>query len=675
MEKVLGLERGSMRRRFPGSQVTTLDSDLVEDVLCKESYYVCEKTDGERYLLILLPKETIGGSVLMSRTKEMRLVPDLEVPNGGMSRGKPGMHNLTMVDGELVWDEEEGRPKFLIFDILILMGQPSNDRVGESGDVRQLSLCDRLRLIRSHVLQPSFSLPKVRETWPMDFGMKEMFDKAQTRDVFAQIKSLGHENDGLVFTPVNAAYGSTIRSGTMNVSSILKWKPDYQNTIDFNLQYVVDYRGTTKFLLCCPTKKGGVEPFAWLTLNDEETRQYLANRDDHHNKVGEYRYEWSRRTEVYDTRPFDGRSGRFDFSDVREIKEGAWVFTGKYRLDTPGNPVAIAVRNQKSIQDRISEDVLLRAIERNEMPNRSGAIKGKVYFTEKKGRDGPTRPMLDFHNWVKGTLYHRAFKESKGKHQPHLELAGGRGGDLFKVLFAGPPSEILLTDLDHEALQTAKEDRWGKNTKLNRAFHLDVQLADLGAETYRLRARDGTRRFTTASCMFAIHYFMEKKSSWENFTTTLCDAIAPDGVFFATFFDARKIRELLLKSEDSNPWSFRPRGASVDALSLTRGNNWKTDAAARESDPYGQELIVFGETIGKHKEYLLDQAWLVRDLTSRGFDLVAKGYFEDMYSGYFVEKQQSRKPMTKPQRIAMKKIKPLSFCNCWVVLRKRSHPV
>jgi len=209
MEKVLRMKPNSLSREFPGAQVTSLDLPLLRDVLCRQDFYVCEKTDGERYLMILMPVglKKFGGSILMSRKCEMRILKGLEMPTEFLKDGKTILaHNMTILDGELVKPKpvqgKQQRLKYLIFDILALNGDVSE--VPATGDVRQLDLCNRLRLIRSHVLQPSYSpmYSQLRKRWPIDMGMKEMYLKQHTRHVLSMIPKLPHHNDGLVFTPV-----------------------------------------------------------------------------------------------------------------------------------------------------------------------------------------------------------------------------------------------------------------------------------------------------------------------------------------------------------------------------------------------------------------------------------------------------------------------------------------
>ena len=249
----------------------------------------------------------------------------------------------------------------------------------------------------------------------------------------------------------------------------LKWKVHRENTVDFKLKYVTDtIQNKTRFLLTC-RKNDFPWPFAWLSLNEEETQHYLQNRSTYDNKVGEYWFDWSRKTEVYSMNGFQ-QGEYWDFSNIIETRQGGWRFSGKFRVDKPCNAEWIAQRVKRSIDDRIDRNALLEALEHGKMPipynSRSSATttttKGKEYFTSQgqKHRDeAVTRPMLDFHNFVKSTLYDTIFSIA-GTNRSLFEMSGGRGGDLWKAR-KHRPREILIADLDGKALETAK-DRWSK---------------------------------------------------------------------------------------------------------------------------------------------------------------------------------------------------------------------
>ena len=78
---------------------------------------------------------------------------------------------------------------------------------------------------------------------------------------------------------------------------------------------------------------------------------------------------------------------------------------------------------------------------------RSGNSKKKYYTGSASRQDTTLRPMLDFHNHVKRTLYRKFIR----KNSTVLELAGGRGGDLWKLRDCGVSEvRILSLALSHD---------------------------------------------------------------------------------------------------------------------------------------------------------------------------------------------------------------------------------
>lgn len=67
-------------------------------------------------------------------------------------------------------------------------------------------------------------------TFPFKLKMKQMWKPYGLRELFERvIPSQGHENDGLIFTPVRDGYVA----GTCH--RLLKWKPSEMNSIDFQI--------------------------------------------------------------------------------------------------------------------------------------------------------------------------------------------------------------------------------------------------------------------------------------------------------------------------------------------------------------------------------------------------------------------------------------------------------
>ena len=93
--------------------------------------------------------------------------------------------------------------------------------------VSELSLLNRLHLIRTSVISPIHSLDV---KLPFEIRMKPMYNIEQTVFVWNDVvKELSHESDGLIFTPIEDPYqaGSCFR--------LLKWKPISLNSVDFKI--------------------------------------------------------------------------------------------------------------------------------------------------------------------------------------------------------------------------------------------------------------------------------------------------------------------------------------------------------------------------------------------------------------------------------------------------------
>lgn len=212
-------------RSFPGAQPVSFAARHIQE-LKREDYFVCEKTDGIRYLMYLTEDGGRDIHYLIDRKNDYYYVPGLHFPH----HEDPTFHRYhtnTILDGELVEDKYPDRPsqiKFLVFDCLIL----------DNTMLMQRPLDKRLAYFKSHVLQPYREMFKQNPDVPRPFVVE---DKATEfsyalekmfKDVIPKVKRL-HGNDGLIFTCKNSPY----KTGTDD--HILKWKPPSDNTVDFLL--------------------------------------------------------------------------------------------------------------------------------------------------------------------------------------------------------------------------------------------------------------------------------------------------------------------------------------------------------------------------------------------------------------------------------------------------------
>jgi mRNA guanylyltransferase len=191
------------------------------------SYYVCEKSDGMRYLLYLTQgDENEELHYLIDRRNDFWALPPLRT-HFPIPRDHAAFHTNTLIDGELVIDTSRDgtiQPKYLVFDCMVLDGNSLMNR----------TLDKRLAYFKERIFQPYEALLKefpqeipymhfIVELKAMQFGyaMEMMFRQI--------LPSLPHGNDGLIFTCRMTDY----KPGTD--PHILKWKPEHENSIDFRL--------------------------------------------------------------------------------------------------------------------------------------------------------------------------------------------------------------------------------------------------------------------------------------------------------------------------------------------------------------------------------------------------------------------------------------------------------
>ena len=223
---------GHHSRGFPGAQPVSFAARHIGE-LKRQDYYVCEKTDGIRYLMYMTSDTAPNGEpkdvhYLIDRKNQYWWVPGLHFPHQEDPTFQK-FHENTVLDGELV---EEKYPdgtrefKYWVFDCLVLDKQ----------QMMQRPLSKRLAYFKENVMKPYNAMfeqfPQEKSERPFvvsdkstqfSYGMELMF-----KEVIPKVKEQ-HGNDGLIFTCVNSPYVF----GTDE--HILKWKPPQDNTVDFLL--------------------------------------------------------------------------------------------------------------------------------------------------------------------------------------------------------------------------------------------------------------------------------------------------------------------------------------------------------------------------------------------------------------------------------------------------------
>ncbi|KAI0405370.1 mRNA capping enzyme [Xylaria palmicola] len=297
---------------FPGAQPVSFSRRHLDE-LRREDYYVCEKSDGMRYLLYMTVDE--GGHEVhyfIDRRNDYWYIDrgNLHFP---LPDDRVKFHTATVLDGEFVMDVMgDGRkePRYLVFDCLVLDGLVLMNR----------ELGKRLGYFQEQVFKPYRRLmddfPSERQYQPffidqkvmqLSYGIEMMF-----KDV---IRNLNHGNDGLIFTCLRSDY----KPGTD--PHILKWKEASENTVDFIWKLTfptvepneleradgitspfIDYGATPSVALLAHHGGGypnGYQPYAEMHLEDNEWEILKSLGDPLDERVVEAYMDSQRRWRFY----------------------------------------------------------------------------------------------------------------------------------------------------------------------------------------------------------------------------------------------------------------------------------------------------------------------------------------------------------------------------------------
>ncbi|GAA5969909.1 hypothetical protein JCM11641_008081 [Rhodosporidiobolus odoratus] len=282
--------------RFPGSQPVSFDLESLS-LLEKEDFWVCEKSDGVR-VLVLIVATGFGQEVyLIDRKDAIYQNYYLTFPH---QDGFEYNHSNTVLDGEFVIDvdPETGAhiPRLLVFDLLVL----------DSENLMQKPLLKRYGRLKEFVIKP---YEKYQKTLPPDIVAQQPFEVILKKQelsygieaVFRQhVPKLLHGNDGLIFTSAEAPY----TPGTD--PKILKWKPPSENSIDFILQLKFpakpdddrepDFTAKPVFMLLMSHGHEGNHYYDTMQVDDETWEEWKRSKEQYDDRVVEVVWDKTRET-------------------------------------------------------------------------------------------------------------------------------------------------------------------------------------------------------------------------------------------------------------------------------------------------------------------------------------------------------------------------------------------
>mmetsp|Transcript_19917 Transcript_19917/g.33572 ORF Transcript_19917/g.33572 Transcript_19917/m.33572 type:complete len:1191 (+) Transcript_19917:54-3626(+) len=249
------------KRSLPGPKTTAMHRKDIVDVASPD-YVVCEKTDGERIILVINPEHGVVYFVRRNLSVEV-----LTLGNSSnqevLSHWVRGLNGLTVLDGELIAEatigEKKQKPRqaFLCFDAIIV----NDDFVGKRHGVSLLERvaqaeaflsksplyffafspspllfkCKSFTSVANIVEVVALFCPLYATAMPDDgeetpellgwvYGEESTAESPGSVNTPAGSGAFPHMSDGLVFTPMHKNYYDYIA---------YKWKPASMCTVDF----------------------------------------------------------------------------------------------------------------------------------------------------------------------------------------------------------------------------------------------------------------------------------------------------------------------------------------------------------------------------------------------------------------------------------------------------------
>ncbi|PVV04354.1 hypothetical protein BB560_001147 [Smittium megazygosporum] len=248
---------------FPGSQPVSFQKKHFDDLM-NENFFVCEKSDGTRALMLITFLENKQQVFMVDRHNNFWNVPNIIFPLPFSDPHKIHFHNNTVIDGEYICDTESDGTntyRYMAFDLLSVNGKNCLEK----------PLDKRLGHLHDFVFKPYTKFlsisPSLKSKAAFSFEMKYMeFSYGLVKVLDQVIPKLKHKNDGLIFTSVSSPYviGSC--------EKILKWKPADENSVDFKLSIEKNDSDSDLpiFRLLVWKGKDIYDHFGYLDVSEEE---------------------------------------------------------------------------------------------------------------------------------------------------------------------------------------------------------------------------------------------------------------------------------------------------------------------------------------------------------------------------------------------------------------------
>lgn len=635
-----------------------LRADFPHNIL--SGYTVTNKADGERALLIVARDKRL-----------LRISPRGTIVWTGLTATKDN-HVGDILDGEYLADKN----LFCIFDVYSLRGKNTMrlPLMTTDEDIAKDPLKSRLGC--AHVflqdLKKDFKvlpsrLPFRVETKLFLAGDGPVMEAAIQKMLDTKFE---YETDGLIFTPKSSPVAPIADRKSDTWLRVYKWKPADQNSIDFLLRYSPGesydsllksrvYKGTlyigrnagSDIVYPCETITGEYKPPTLPAdlMRMAETQDYAPSpfqpsipKAPDASTILLPLNERGVPVDIHGQRIEDNTI----IECVRDVESGRWKVlrtrydkTYQYRVlgrRVYGNDVNVAESIWTNIHNPVTEQ-MIRSVVSSPVDDAFG---DDLYYRDNlEARDRVLKDVYAFHNKIKEGLYQTCVKPD----DTLLELAVGRGGDLFKWKKT-KPSKIVGIDISESNLCGTRQGAGVRYLTESQKVQLPPALfivADMTqplmqqenrylkmldrrepATTAYLEKFVGLTEFDDIACMFAIHYACESEELFRSFVGNL--HTHGKGLFFGTCMDGQAVYSLLL-GKSSHTFRSDKQVFGEMTKEYSDGDGWKEE--------FGQAIQVKLESFERSvREYLVPFERITEILKENGFELVTTNMFGDHYA-------------------------------------------
>jgi ribA/ribD-fused uncharacterized protein len=625
------------------SPVTLMRRNLVD---LQKDYTVTIKADGARY-----------GLYVAKNKKVLRIAFRTNIPIWtGLTATAD--HVGDFIDGEFIEPD-----LFLIFDVYRYKGKDVTS-LPLMGDKSRLDCAKKfVEDSKSFEAQGLFRI----ESKTFIAGDGEQMEKAIKEVLEAQYP---YHTDGVVFTPKNTGLAPE-KDRNRNVwTTVYKWKPPQQNSIDFLLRMgeetydpvldsrvrrgslYIGRRPTDSILYPCETLTG---EFVHEKLPEElsavATEKYVPALFQPSNPKNPDAYKIS---VPLNGQPVDSMGQRVEDNTIIEcsydLEKQRWIIlrtrydkTYKYRVKQEpefGNESKVADNIWSTIHIPITESMLKSFVS----TPIDASQEDEIYYKEDLDRKARIlQPCYTFHLNVKDSLYSECAEGTL------IEFGVGKAGDLprwkrnklTKVVGIDPAESGLKEGCSRylKDRELHPDDHFPKMLLINATMLeplLDQESPKLkilnGSEkgtTEYLKQFEGLQQFDCSSSQFNIHYACGSEEVFRIFVQNVI--LHTKKTFFGVCMDGKAVYSLLVG---------KPKHIFTDGKNIGGEFTKKYDDKESWVDEFGMEIIVELESFDKpQKEYLVPFKRVTEIFEENGFKLRESTMFSEFAHKLTAEQQ------------------------------------